>query len=39
MRRRQLCFQMRVLTNVIERLGGKTAFSNTEAANPGRVEA
>jgi hypothetical protein len=30
---------MEVLTNVVERLGGKTAFSNTETANPGRADA
>src|ERR1700722_994652 len=31
----KLHFQLGVLTNVIERLGGTTAFSNPEAVNPG----
>ena len=35
----KLYFQMGVLTNVIERLGGKTAFSSTESVNPGRANA
>jgi hypothetical protein len=30
---------MEVLTNVVERLGGKTAFSSTEAVHPGRANA
>ena len=33
----KLHFQLEVLTNVIERLGGTTAFSNAEAATPGRA--
>ncbi len=35
----KLYFQMSVLTNVIEQLGRKTAYSNTETANPGRANA
>ena len=35
----KLHFQMEVLTNVVERLGGKTAFSSTEAVHPGRANA
>ena len=33
----KLHFQLEVLTNVIERLGGSTAFSNADAATPGRA--
>jgi hypothetical protein len=35
----RLHFQMEVLTKVIERLGGTTAFSNAKAATVGRVQA
>src|SRR3984957_549183 len=35
----RLHFQMEVLTRVIERLGGTTAFSNAESATPGRANA
>jgi hypothetical protein len=35
----RLHFQMEVLTKVIERLGGTTAFSNANAATVGRVQA
>jgi hypothetical protein len=33
----KLHFQLQVLTTVIERLGGKTAFSNAAPATPGRA--
>jgi hypothetical protein len=33
----KLHFQLEVLTSVIERLGGTTAFSNADAATSGRA--
>jgi hypothetical protein len=33
----KLHFQLEVLTSVIERLGGTTAFSNADAVTPGRT--
>jgi hypothetical protein len=33
----KLHFQLEVLTSVIERLGGTTAFSNAESVSPGRA--
>jgi hypothetical protein len=33
----KLHFQLEVLTSVIERLGGTTAFSNADAVTPGRA--
>ena len=35
----RLHFQMEVLTRVIERLGGTTAFSHAESTTPGRANA